>query len=67
MELKVVLTIEEVNLVLEALSQKPFAVVNELITKIKLQGESQLKAAQEVVEVEEELSPVAAAVKGKKK
>ena len=59
-ELKIVLTVEEVNVVLGALSTKPFAEVSDLIFKIKAQGDSQLKAKQEEEQAKEE--PVAATV-----
>jgi hypothetical protein len=42
-EIKLNLTIEEINLILEALGQKPYVEVNQLILKIQHQAQDQLK------------------------
>lgn len=42
MELKLTLTVDECNYVLQALGTRPFAEVNALILKIKAEAESQL-------------------------
>ena len=68
MEIKIVLTLEETNLVLAALGTKPFAEVAELITKIKAQGESQIKATQhQPTNVEEATQQVEAVIEKKTK
>ena len=46
MELKD-LTVEEINLILQALAKQPYETVSVLITKVKDQGEAQLKAQQQ--------------------
>ena len=57
MELKE-LAVEEINLILQSLAKQPYETVSALITKVKDQGESQLKVQQaqqapvEKVEVE---------------
>ena len=43
-ELKIVLSLDEVNLVLNALGEMPFKSVSQMIQKIIGQAESQLKA-----------------------
>ena len=56
-ELKVILTLDEINMVLSLLSEKPYKMVNNTITKITAQAESQLKArALKVQEEEEEVT-----------
>ena len=42
MNVTITLTIEEANYVLAALGARPFAEVADLITKVKMQAESQL-------------------------
>ena len=49
MELKD-LAVEEINLILQSLAKQPYETVSALITKVKDQGESQLKAQQPPVE-----------------
>lgn len=44
-ELKIFLTVEETNKVLDALSQLPFAQVHQLIAKIHHSAKEQLEAA----------------------
>jgi len=44
-KLKIELTVEEVNLVLNSLSELPFKITNEIINNIKTQAENQLKPA----------------------
>lgn len=45
LQINISLTVVEVNLVLAALSQRPWAEVSGLMEKIKAQGEAQLAAA----------------------
>ncbi len=54
-EVKLVLSLEEANLVLSALSKQPFETVSSLIFKIKSQGESQLQVKAEEPKVKEKL------------
>jgi len=42
-ELKLTLTLDEANLVLQALGQLPFVQVHELVGKIQMQSQSQLQ------------------------
>lgn len=42
-ELKFTLTLDEANLILQALGQQPFVQVHELIGKIQMQSEPQLQ------------------------
>ena len=51
-ELKIVLSLDEVNLVLGGLSELPYKSVNGVINKITSQAESQLKANRTPVEHE---------------
>ena len=44
-ELKIELTVEEINILLSALNELPFKTVNGLIFKIKNQAEAQLTPA----------------------
>lgn len=53
--LKFELTLDEANVILKALGQLPYEAVESLIPKLKEQGESQLKPAEEVAPVEEEV------------
>lgn len=46
LQIKLVFTVQEVNLVLAALGQRPWAEVSGLMEKIKAEGEAQLAAAQ---------------------
>ena len=46
-ELKIMLTLDETNLMLEALGELPFARVHQLIAKIQQQAHSQLQTTQE--------------------
>jgi hypothetical protein len=46
-EIKIMLTLEETNLVLEALGEMSFVRVHQLIAKIQQQAQSQLLATQE--------------------
>jgi hypothetical protein len=46
-ELKIVLSLDEVNLILGSLSELPYKTVSGLISKVTAQAESQLKARQE--------------------
>lgn len=46
-EIKIMLTLEETNLVLEALGEMSFVRVHQLIGKIQQQAQSQLLATQE--------------------
>jgi hypothetical protein len=48
--MKLELTVEEVNLVLLALSKLPFEAVNQLVPKIQQQGQDQIKSTQEETE-----------------
>jgi hypothetical protein len=41
--IKLELTLQDVNLILEALSNMPFKSVFQLVTKVQQQGENQLK------------------------
>lgn len=43
--IKLELTVEEVNIILNALAGRPYAEIVELITKIQREGEAQLAAA----------------------
>ena len=43
MEIKLTLTVDEVNLVLNALAARPYAEVAELIGKIQTQGQKQIE------------------------
>tara|TARA_R110000868_G_scaffold160500_2_gene390196 strand:- start:365 stop:541 length:177 start_codon:yes stop_codon:yes gene_type:complete len=45
MELNFKLSVEEVNAILNALGQRPYAEVQSLIAKIKADGEAQIEAA----------------------
>lgn len=58
-ELKILLSIEEVNTVLSALSERPFKLVADTIYKIRTQAEKQLQA-----DKPGEKLPVEAAVTG---
>ena len=49
------LTLGQWNLVLNALGQRPFAEVNEVISAIKVQGERAVSEAKDAVEVTEEV------------
>ena len=51
MELKD-LAVEEINLILQSLAKQPYETVSVLITKVKDQGEAQLKAQQAQAPVE---------------
>lgn len=56
-DIKLDLKLEEVNMILDTLGKHPFAVVVELIGRIRMQGEEQLnalKAAAEYAEATEE-------------
>jgi hypothetical protein len=46
LQIKLMFTVQEANLVLAALGQRPWAEVSGLMEKIKVQGEAQLAAAQ---------------------
>ena len=46
LQIKLVFTVQEANLVLAALGQRPWAEVSGLMEKIKAEGEAQLAAAQ---------------------
>ena len=46
-EIKIMLTIDETNLILEALGEMPFVRVHQLIAKIQQQAHNQLLATQE--------------------
>ena len=46
-ELVLALTLEETNMLLEALGSQPFRQVHQLVAKIQTQATSQLQAAQE--------------------
>ena len=45
-EIRLTLTLEEVNSILNALGTQPYAQVHSLIAKIQTQGSTQLQAAQ---------------------
>ena len=45
-EIRLTLTLEEVNILLNALGTQPYAQVQPLIAKIQTQGSTQLQAAQ---------------------
>ena len=47
MDIKLDLSLEQVNKIVSVLSEKPFAEVNELIFEIKAQGQAQYDQAQE--------------------
>ena len=47
MEIKLTLTVEEVNIVLNALAVRPYVEVAELISKIKTEGEKQISQQNE--------------------
>lgn len=49
-ELKLKLTLEEVNLVLGALNELPYKMVNTLILKIRSQAESEISKETELTE-----------------
>jgi hypothetical protein len=49
------LTLGQWNVVLNALGQRPFAEVNEVISAIKVQGERAVSEAKDAVEVTEEV------------
>lgn len=49
------LTLGQWNVVLNALGQRPFAEVNEVISAIKAQGERAVSEAKDAVEVTEEV------------
>ncbi|MBO1348083.1 MAG: hypothetical protein EBE86_012120 [Hormoscilla sp. GUM202] len=46
-ELEITLTLDETNLILEALGAMPFARVHQLIAKIQQQAQSKIEGAQE--------------------
>jgi hypothetical protein len=48
-ELKIVLSLDEINLIISALSELSFKIASPLIQKIILQGESQIKAKQQLI------------------
>lgn len=45
MELTFVFTVEEVNSILQALGNRPYAEVQALISKIKIEGDAQIAAS----------------------
>ncbi len=45
-EIKIMLTLDETNLILEALGEMPFVRVHQLIAKIQQQAHSQIQASQ---------------------
>ena len=47
MNIKLELTVEETNIILNALSGRPYVEVAELISKIRTQGEEQLTSCQQ--------------------
>ena len=47
-EIKLELTLEEVNIILSALGTQPFAQVHQLVAKVQEQGSSQLQDGQTV-------------------
>ena len=53
-EIRLTLTLEEVNSILNALGTQPYAQVQPLIAKIQTQGSTQLQAAQNGQQVDEE-------------
>ena len=53
-EIRLTLTLEEVNSVLNALGTQPYAQVQPLIAKIQTQGSTQLQATQNGQQVDEE-------------
>jgi hypothetical protein len=52
MELHFKFSVEEVNAILNALGQRPYAEVQTLVTKIKADGEAQIAAQAPVVAVD---------------
>jgi hypothetical protein len=52
MELHFKFSVEEVNAILNALGQRPYAEVQTLVTKIKTDGEAQIAAQTPVVAVD---------------
>ncbi|NKC14069.1 MAG: hypothetical protein GKR94_18350 [Gammaproteobacteria bacterium] len=52
-EITLKLTIEEVNLILNALGEQPFAQVHQLVAKVQTQGSNQLQGG-EVEPISEE-------------
>jgi len=57
MELNFKFSVEEVNAILNALGQRPYAEVQALITKIKADGEAQIAAQTPAPIVEAEPAP----------
>lgn len=49
MELNIQLTIEETNLILGALAEFPFKMVNELVQKISSQANNQISTQQTII------------------
>ena len=57
MDITLQLTLDEVNVILKALAKQPFEVVSDVITKVRAQGQEQIKineAAQAVTDTPEE-------------
>ena len=48
-EIRLTLSVEEVNLVLNALTNRPYGEVYQLIGKIQTEGEKQLRAEQPIL------------------
>lgn len=51
-EIKIMVTLDETNLILEALGEMPFVRVHQLIAKIQQQAQRQLQTAQDTTAIE---------------